>query len=157
MGRPQLPRVAGATDAGLAGLLQVSAQEVKSEVPVRCPRAHVQQAGQDFRRWRGGISRGLTSLKLVVNAREDMSSVKKGVRMSQEGGGVRSSSSGLVEGLFRGAWRKQSGEARGSHAMREWVPEALRGRGRPPVSAHLGDHPGGGRLCTSLQSGRRTR
>lgn len=130
--------VAGATDAGSAGLLQVSAQGVKSEVPVRCPSAHVQQAGQDFKRWHGGVSRGLTSLKLVVNAREDMRSAKKGVRRSQEGGGVRTSSSGLVEGLLRGAWGKQSGEARGSHARvgsgspeRAWLAACVSAAGGP--------------------------
>lgn len=64
-GGPHLPRAAGATDTSSAGLLQVLAQGAKSGVPVRCPRGGVQQAGQDSRRWGGGISGGLSSLRLV--------------------------------------------------------------------------------------------
>ena len=69
---------------------------MKSEVPVKGPRGDppVQQAGRDFRRWRGGVTWGAHQLQVSSKHREDMRSAQKGARRSQEEGLRRTSFGG---------------------------------------------------------------
>lgn len=105
-------------------VLQVPARGAKSETPVRCPRGEVRQAGQDFGRRRGAISRDATSLQLVVNARED---VRSGQELSRRGSEGRRRWVG--EGVLRRAWGEAVREAPGSQAGQ--APGAPRGSGHP--------------------------
>lgn len=126
--------------------IQGSAQAVKFDMPVRCPRGDVQKAGGhtglDFSRWYGGISGGINSLWLATSGKEETRSAKERVRRKTK----RESEERLYlkvgrKGFLRGAWGTGAREERGSHrSVGPRSPE----REQPPVSVRPTDDSKGG-------------